>query len=114
MKALLLTGVLGAALTVSACAGDYYGPRRDYGYAPHQSQRYDAYYDGYYGDYTSGRWGDDGRYYYRHGQDSAYYRDDANHFRHDAYAGFHGVASADAGLDGVGAHAGFGVDIGSR
>jgi len=52
---------------------------------------YDSYYDDYYGPYYGGYWGGDGFFYYSDGPNRPYRRDDFHHFRHDSFAGFHGV-----------------------
>ncbi len=125
MRAFVILGLAaGAALTLSACVYNDYGGGRGDGYAhagvgrgggDHYGPRsFEAYYDGYYGDYTGGRWGDDGTYYYRRGgRDGAYARDEGGHFRRDAGLGFHGVGSLDVGLGGINAGASVGVGIGA-
>jgi len=55
---------------------------------------YDAFYDGFYGPFYDGYWGADGAFYYRAPSDHDWRRDDAQHFRHEAGAGFRRIHSA--------------------
>ena len=120
---LILAAAAGAALSLSACVYNDYGAGRGGGYSHagvggpgdrYGPRSFEAYYDGYYGDYAGGRWGDDGTYYYRRGgRDGGYVRDEGGHFRRDAGLGFHAVGSADVGLGGIGAGASVGVGVGA-
>lgn len=103
MKGLLIAAAAGAALLTSACADDYYGPRHLHG------PSYAAYYDDAYGPIYSGRWDSDG-FYYRTAPDGAWIRDGGNHFRRDAYNGYHGMNLGADGRVGVGS-AGVGIGV---
>ena len=86
MKKFLVTAcAIGAALLTSACASDGYYHHGGMGVA------YDGYYDDAYGPFYDGYWGGDGAFYYSTGQGGQYRRDDAHHFRHDNFNGFHSV-----------------------
>lgn len=90
MKRLLLALSLGAAvLGVSACAGAY-GPDsgRGLAYYDHGPIGFDGFYDDAYGPFYDGYWGDGG-FYYSTGEGRPYQLDRGNHFRHDAFDGFH-------------------------
>lgn len=109
MKIFVIAAVAGAALLTSACADDYYGPRHLRG-----DRAYSVYYDNYYGPVRDGRWGDDGYYYYRGQGRDDYVRDDAHHFRRDAYDGYRGMSydGAGAGVSvGVGGSVGVGIGV---
>ncbi len=74
---LALAGVAAAALSLSACAEETYGG----GVAWDAPYAYDGWYDGAYGSVYDGYWGDDGYFYYRHGQgDHHYIRGEQAHF----------------------------------
>jgi hypothetical protein len=96
MKRIWLAAI--AALGVSACAEDYYGPYGGGGM---------AYYDDYYGPYYGGYWGPDAVFYYRSDPRRPYVRDEGHHFHHDPAQGLHGV-QAHPGFHGFahGGHAG--------
>jgi hypothetical protein len=80
MKRVLLAAL--AALGVSACAEDYYGPYGGGGV---------AYYDDFYGPYSDGYWGPDGYFWYGGGRGHPYFRDEGHHFHHQPRGGDHGV-----------------------
>lgn len=89
--ALCIAGLAAAGL--SACAdGHYSGAPRGSGvaYYEHGPVGFDGYYDDSYGPFYDGYWGDGG-FYYSTGEGRPYQLDRANHFRHDAAGGFHGV-----------------------
>jgi len=89
MKRVLTVTLLAlASLPLSACVADYgFGGPAVYGPEPYA---YDGWYDGYYGPVNDGYWGDDGYFYYRHGDgDRAYVRGDRTHFVHQAPQGPH-------------------------
>jgi hypothetical protein len=92
-----------AALALSACAEGYYGPYGGGGM---------AYYDDFYGSYYDGYWGSDGFFYFRHGHEHGFIRDEGRHFRRGPGQGFHGV-HAHPGFHGFhhggGGHVGHGV-----
>ena len=90
MKKLLITLAAGvAALTISACAGGYYGGT---GGGPVVGPvAYDGFYDDAYGPFYDGYWGGDGGFYYSDGEGHPFHRDMGNHFRHDTAQGFHSV-----------------------
>jgi len=76
---LALAGITVAALSLSACADEMVGG----GVSWNGPYAYDGWYDGYYGNVYDGYWGDDGAFYYRHGDgDRKYYRGDQTHFAH--------------------------------
>lgn len=82
-----LTFALLALSTVplAACAGT--GVAVAYAPGPYA---YDGWYDGYYGPIYDGYWGDDGYFYYRHGEgEGAYVRGDRAHFARQAPQGPH-------------------------
>jgi hypothetical protein len=58
---------------------------------------YDGYYDGYYGPLYDGYWGDDNFFYHSGGLGQPFVRDESNHFRHGATAGFNSFHQAHAG-----------------
>lgn len=58
---------------------------------------YDGYYDGYYGPLFEGYWGDDDFFYYSRGRGQPFVRDDGNHFRRVAAAGFRSFHNAHTG-----------------
>ncbi len=82
----------GLALALAGCAsgGGYpaYGP----GPGGPVAGEYDTYYDGFYGPIDDGYWGPDAGFYY-HGSDGRFVRDSGNHFRHENFAGSHGMRS---------------------
>jgi hypothetical protein len=105
MKRILLAAL--AALGVSACAEDYYGPYGGGGM---------AYYDDFYGPYYGGYWGPDTVFYYRNGPHHPFVRDEGHHFHHDPARGLHGV-HANPGFHGFahgGGHPGHGGAAGGR
>jgi len=74
-----------ASVPLAACVDDV-GLRID---AP-GPYAYDGWYDGYYGQVYDGYWGNDGYFYYRHGEgEGAYVRGDRNHFARQAPQGPH-------------------------
>ena len=99
-RALTIALLAAASVPLSACAGgvglelESPGP-----YA------YDGYYDGYYGPVYDGYWGNDGYFYYRHGEgEGAYVRGDRDHFAREApqgrqnYQPMHGTTTPRAGV----------------
>jgi hypothetical protein len=68
---------LGAVLTLSACAGDYYGPGPGAG-----PIAYDAYYDDAYGPFYDGYWGPGDVFFYSRGPHHRYIADRGHHFMH--------------------------------
>jgi hypothetical protein len=88
MKKLLISLAASAvALTISACAGGYYGP----GGPVVGPVAYDGFYDDAYGPFYDGYWGGDGAFYYSDGEGHPFHRDTGGHFRHDMAQGFHPV-----------------------
>jgi len=90
-----------ASVPLAACAGGY-GVGVGYASGPYG---YDGWYDGAYGPIYDGYWGDDGYFYYRHGEgEGAFVRGDPGHFRHDAPSGphnfqpIHGTTAPRAGV----------------
>ncbi|KUR76103.1 hypothetical protein [Novosphingobium sp. FSW06-99] len=82
-----LTFALLALSTVplAACAGT--GVEVAYAPGPYA---YDGWYDGYYGPIYDGYWGNDGYFYYRHGEgEGAFVRGDRAHFARQAPQGPH-------------------------
>eukprot|EP01037_Dinobryon_pediforme_P001736 gene1736-1764_t len=92
-RAVTLALLAVASLPLGACVGEYgYGARVGYASAPYEAgpYAYDGWYDGYYGQVYDGYWGDDGAFYYRHGNgDRAYLRGDGGHFARQAPQGPH-------------------------
>ena len=88
MKKLIIAAcAAGAALLLSACGDDgFYHHHHDVA-----AISWDGYYDDAYGPFYDGYWGDDGFFYYTDAEGHPYHRDDAHHFRHDAFNGFHEV-----------------------
>ena len=67
-----------AAVSLSACAGDYGVNGAGYGAGPYA---YEGFYDDSYGPIYDGYWGDDGGFYYRNGEhDRRFRRGDSAHF----------------------------------
>jgi hypothetical protein len=58
---------------------------------------YDGYYDGYYGPTFDGYWGDDNFFYHSGGRGQPFVRDEGNHFRRTAAAGFNSFHTAHMG-----------------
>ena len=58
---------------------------------------HDGYYDGYYGPLYEGYWGDDNFFYYSGGRGQPFIRDEGNHFRRVAAAGFNSFHNAHMG-----------------
>ena len=84
MKRVLLAAGLAAMLAATAgCA--------DSGYRSGVAVGYDGFYDDFYGPFYDGYWRGDGHFYYRPGPRRPFIRDDAGHFRRDAFAGGHPI-----------------------
>jgi hypothetical protein len=79
MKRLQALPLVAALALLGGCADEYFG----YG------GYYQGYYDGYYGPLYSGYWAPDGFFYYSVGRGRPFIRDDAHHFRRDAFTGYH-------------------------
>ena len=88
MKAYLgLALVIGAAIGLAACEGDYHHHGL---YAGADVAYADGYYDDFYGPLYDGYWGDGDVFYYRTTRDGDFRRDDAHHFTRSAGGGgFH-------------------------
>jgi hypothetical protein len=86
MKGALTVALLSlSSVALAGCAG---GP----GYQMDAAgpYAYDGWYDGYYGPIYDGYWGDDGNFYYRHGEgEGRFVRGDRNHFARQAPQGAH-------------------------
>ncbi len=81
-----------AALSLGAC--DDYPMYHHHGPA-YADDGYDVYYDDFYGpSFYDGYWDGD-YYYYRTAAGGTYLRDDAHHFRRDAFNGFHSIHAHD-------------------
>jgi hypothetical protein len=92
MKKLLTALAMVSALALlPACADEGYYGRSGGGVAAYGGgglAYYDGYYDGFYGPLWSGYWGPDEVFYYSTARGQPFIRDDGQHFRREASAGF--------------------------
>ncbi len=84
-KFLVAACAIGAALLTSACADDSYNRHGSMAVA------YSGYYDDAYGPFYDGYWGGDEGHGYSAMTGQQVSRDEAHHFRHDHFNGYHAV-----------------------